>query len=124
MEKAMQLIIWMFHRSDLSRSRAMVQEVALEHVKARRKLDETERNAARALEDAKRLDEADFRMKFERRLEPQSAFLPSIIPAGSKPTAFDAWEFSRSNSPARKAKPTTKPASLFPIRSLYTEQAE
>ena len=119
----MQLIIRMFHRSDLSRSRAMVQELADESIKARRKLDETERNAARALEDAKRLDEADFRMKFERRIEPRSAFLPSTIPAGSKPTAFDAWEFSRSNSPVKKARPTTKPESLFPIRSLYTEKA-
>ena len=40
----MQLIIRMFHRSDLSRSRAMVQELADESIKARRKLDETERN--------------------------------------------------------------------------------
>ncbi|NPT59694.1 hypothetical protein [Paraburkholderia elongata] len=91
----MNLIISMFHRSDLSRSRAMVQELAEESIKARRNLDETERKAARALEDAKRLDEADFRMKFEKRLTPQSAFLPSAVPAGMPPTPFDAWEFTR-----------------------------
>jgi hypothetical protein len=102
----------MFRQSDLSRSRAMVQELAEERIKARRKLDETERKAARALEDAKRLDEADFRMKFEKRLTPQSAFLPSVIPAGAKPTRFDAWEFAAS----------VKPAQPYPIRSLYIER--
>jgi hypothetical protein len=103
----------MFRQSDLSRSRAMVQELAEERIKARRKLDETERKAARALEDAKRLDEADFRMKFEKRLTPQSAFLPSVIPAGAKPTPFDAWEFVAA----------VKPAQPYPIRSLYIERA-
>lgn len=109
----MNLIISMFHRSDLSRSRALVQELADESIKARRTLHETERKVARALEDAKRLDEADFRMKFEKRLTPQSAFLPSIVPAGAKPTPFDAWEFAAA----------TKPAQPFPIRSLYVERA-
>lgn len=71
----MQLINRMFHRSDLSRSRAMVAEVAEKRLEARRKLDEAERKAAHALADAKRLDEEDFRMKFERRLEPRTAFL-------------------------------------------------
>jgi hypothetical protein len=122
MEIAMQLIIRMFHGSDLSRSRAMVQELAEERIKARRNLDETERKAARALEDAKRLDEADFRMKFEKRLTPQSAFLPSLVPAGGKPTPFDAWEFTRSFAHQRKGKPTTKPSQPFPIRALYVER--
>lgn len=117
----MNLIISMFHRSDLSRSRAMVQELAEERIKARRNLDETERKAARALEDAKRLDEADFRMKFEQRLTPQSAFLPSAVPAGVPPTRFDAWEFTRSFAHQRKGKPTIKPSQPFPIRSLYVE---
>lgn len=108
----MNLIISMFHRSDLSRSRAMVQELADESIKARRNLHETERKVARALEDAKRLDEADFRMKFEKRLTPQSAFLPSLIPAGGKPTPFDAWEFAAA----------VKPAQPFPVRSLYAER--
>jgi hypothetical protein len=107
----MNLIISMFHRSDLSRSRALVQELAEERIKARRKLDETERQAARALEDAKRLDEADFRIKFEKRLTPQSAFLQSLVPAGVKPTPFDAWEFSAA----------VRPAQPYPIRSLYVE---
>lgn len=108
----MNLIISMFHRSDLSRSRALVQELAEERIKARRKLDETERQAARALEDAKRLDEADFRIKFEKRLTPQSAFLQSLVPAGAKPTLFDAWEFAAA----------IKPAQPYPIRSLYIER--
>ena len=123
----MNLIISMFHRSDLSRSRALVQDLAEERIKARRTLDETERKAARALEDAKRLDEADFRMKFEKRLTPQSAFLPSAVPAGAKPTPFDAWEYSRTPAwsaqrvPQPKATPTSKPVEKYPIRSLYTE---
>lgn len=117
----MQLIIWMFRRSDLSRSRAMVQEIADERIKARRKLDETERKAARALEEAKRLDEADFRMRFEKRIEPQTAFLPSVVRAGAEPTPFDAWEFTRSTATGRKGKPTFKPSQPYPIRSLYIE---
>ncbi|CAN7639413.1 hypothetical protein [Paraburkholderia terricola] len=107
----MQLIIWMFHRSDLSRSRAMVAEVAEKRLEAKRKLDELERNAARALADARRVEENDFRMKFEKRVTPQSAFLPSLVPAGAKPTPFNAWEFAAAD----------KPAQLFPIRSLYFE---
>lgn len=117
----MQLIIRMFHRSDLSRSRAMVQELADESIKARRKLAETERNAARALEDAKRLDEADFRMKFEKRLIPQSAFLPSPVPAGAQPTPFDAWEFARNRAARRNCTPAIKPSQPYPIRALYIE---
>ena len=114
----MQLIIRMFHRSDMSRSRAMVQEVAEKRLEARRNLAEADRNAARALADAKRLDEEDFRTKFEKRLAPRSAFLPSIIPAGGKPTVFDAWEFARLNSDGNRAKPRAP----FPVRALYTEQ--
>lgn len=121
----MNLIISMFHRSDLSRSRALVQELAEERIKARRALDDTERKAARALDDAKRLDEADFRMKFEKRLTPQSAFLPSPLPAGVPPTRFDAWEFTRTAIPREFAqpqgKPTIKPSQPFPIRALYVE---
>lgn len=108
----MNLIISLFHWSDLSRSRAMVQELSEERIKARRKLDETERKAARALDDAKRLDETAFRMKFEKRLKPQSAFLPSLVPAGAKPTPFDAWEFAAA----------VKPPQPYPVRSLYIER--
>lgn len=123
----MNLIISLFHWSDLSRSRAMVQEMADESIKARRKLDETTRKAARALDDAKRLDEADFRMKFEKRLTPQSAFLPSLVPAGTKPTRFDAWEYTHTPAwaaqrvPQPKGRPTIKPAENYPIRSFYVE---
>ncbi|MFM0405308.1 hypothetical protein [Paraburkholderia dipogonis] len=108
----MQLIIWMFHRSDLSRSRAMVAEIAEKRLEAKRKLDELERNAARALADARHVEEDDFRMKFEKRLTPQSAFLPSLVPAGTKPTPFDAWEFAAA----------VKPSQPYPIRSLYRER--
>lgn len=121
----MNLIISMFHRSDLSRSRAMVHEMTEERIKARRRLDDAERKAARALEDAKRVEEEDFRMKFEKRLEPQSAFLPSAVPKGVPPTPFDPWEFTRLAIPREFAqpqgKPTTKPKQPFPIRALYVE---
>lgn len=121
----MNLIISMFHRSDLSRSRAMVAEVAEKRLEAKRKLDELERNAARALADARHFEEEDFRMKFEKRLEPQSAFLPSAVPKGVPSTPFDPWEFTRLAIPREFAqpqgKPTTKPAQLYPIRALYVQ---
>lgn len=50
-------------------------------------------------------------MKFEKRLKPQSAFLPSLVPAGAKPTPFDAWEFAAA----------VKPTQPYPVRSLYVE---
>src|SRR5258708_1811368 len=118
----MQLVDRMFHHSDLSRARAMVHDVATKRLEARRKLDELERNAARALADAIRLEAEDFRVKFEKRLEVQSAFLPSILPAGAKPTPFDPWAFTCALASQLKGKPTVKPAQPFPIRALYIEQ--
>ncbi|MDQ7981932.1 hypothetical protein QYH69_32430 [Paraburkholderia sp. SARCC-3016] len=120
----MQLIIRMFHRSDLSRSRAMVQDMADDFIKARRKHEEIKRKVERALEDAIRLEGQDLRMKFERRLQPQSAFLPTIIPKGVKPTPFDAWESTRATLPQPKGRARFKPAVPFPIRPVsYSEQA-
>ncbi|MFM0058571.1 hypothetical protein PQR64_23395 [Paraburkholderia phytofirmans] len=119
----MQLIIWMFHRSDLSRSRAMVAEIAEKRLEAKRKLDELERNAARALAEARHVEEDDFRMKFEKRLTPQSAFLPSLVPAGAEPTPFDAWKYANSIAGRRNQKPTFKPAQPYPVRALYVPRA-
>lgn len=122
-ENFMNLIIWMFHRSDLSRSRAMVAEVCEKRIEARRKFDKAERDAARALADAQRLEEDDFRMKFEKRVTPRSAFLPSLVPAGAKPTPFDAWEFARVFAAQRRHKAAVKPSQPYPIRSLYIERS-
>jgi hypothetical protein len=111
----------MFQRSDQSRARAMVQEVADDLIKARRKYDEVQRKVARALEDAVRLEGEALRRQFEARLTARSAYLPTIIPKGSKPTPFDAWEFTRAQ-PQPKGRARFKPANPFPIRPvLYTE---
>jgi hypothetical protein len=107
----MNLIIRLFHWSDLSRSRAMVQEMADDLIRDRRKFEETTRKTDRALADAERVEGQALRMKFEKRLKPQSAFLPTVVPRGTLPTMFDAWEFARAK----------KPAELFPIRALYSE---
>jgi hypothetical protein len=103
----------------------MVAEVAEKRFEAKRKLDELERNAARALADARHFEEEDFRMKFEKRLEPQSAFLPSAVPKGVPPTPFDPWEFTRLAIPREFAQPqgipTSKPAHVYPIRAFYVQ---
>ncbi len=123
----MKLIDRIFHITDRSRARDALHDVCKKRFEAKLELAQIEREADRALADAKQLDYAAFRMTFERRLMPESAFLLSAVPAGVPPTRFDAWEFTRTAIPREFAqpqgKPTAKPTRPYPIRALYVEHS-
>ncbi|MFM0044068.1 hypothetical protein [Paraburkholderia sediminicola] len=72
----------LFHRlfawNDRRRARAYLQQVCEERIEARRKLDDANRKADRALKDAQKLENEAFRESFFSSRDPvRSAFIGS-----------------------------------------------
>jgi hypothetical protein len=72
----MTLFTRLFAWNDRRRARAYLQQVCDERIEARRKLDEANRKADRALKDAQKLEDEAFRQSFFAKRDPvRSAFI-------------------------------------------------
>ena len=124
----LKLVDRIFRITDRSRARDTLQEFCDKRVEAKRKLAQIERDADRALAEARKLEEDAFRIEFEKRDRTQPAYLPTSPDAGKSPTPFDPWAFTQVDAlPAvvarlPRGKPTVKPQQPFAITALWREQ--